>query len=527
MFKETAQSAKQREELLMMKTSLDGMRKNDENDTLELDRERHPVGRKDKEMEEFRRCGSEFKNGDETAQFKIAHSILNILTSACRQFVVDTSHTLDWVCLLFGGSLSLIELEGVLSSGIVEQLCTQIETDSGEGDHLPALHVLDRLCSGLSEVIENHKLTMTVQKNEEAKEDQFSLTRRCGFAIARIEKAVLVVEKRVGGQRNADRKTREVQEKIGGMIVRHFRSSIHSLEKEIGEIGIDLVAVRREMDDKMRQMEAERTKLREEVEKEKREIEMRDNERKLAEKSAEEERQKEFSMKMREIEEMKKMNEKWIEEGRQRDEEKKREAERKRIEEEDEERRKMRKEGAAAIEVFQPLKFTLSGNVFTKSVTDCSSIFTITFGPIVVRFTFVIRQCDPRHLAVGLIAPEMVEQATPGRGYFANLKRAANWDLNPSYKRARQNNKDSPHGSICKDAEVGQRVVLEADGREGKRTLKLSQDGETQPTFFSNIPVPFRFGIFLYTTGASVEIVSTEVLREASMVGGSLDVMMD
>ncbi|KAK2954331.1 hypothetical protein BLNAU_10663 [Blattamonas nauphoetae] len=48
-------------------------------------------------MDEFRRFESEFKNGDETVHFNIAHSVINILTSACRQFVVDTSHTLTWV----------------------------------------------------------------------------------------------------------------------------------------------------------------------------------------------------------------------------------------------------------------------------------------------------------------------------------------------------------------------------------------------------------------------------------------------
>ncbi|KAK2944592.1 hypothetical protein BLNAU_20499 [Blattamonas nauphoetae] len=96
---------------------------------------------------------------------------------------------------------------------------------------------------------------------------------------------------------------------------------------------------------------------------------------------------------------------------------------------------------------------------------------------------------------VGLIATDMVEQATPTQA--------------------------------CKAVAAGQRVVMEADGREGKRTLKLSQDGETQPVFFSNIPVPFRFVIQMYFTRNSVEIVSSEVLQEASMVGGSVEVVMD
>ncbi|KAK2952949.1 hypothetical protein BLNAU_12125 [Blattamonas nauphoetae] len=156
--------------------------------------------------------------------------------------------------------------------------------------------------------------------------DLFSLTRCCGFALARIEKAVvtlgetLTVEERKTGIETIH----HLQEKVGGVILRHFFSSSIQLPstKEVGEIGIDLAAVRREMDDKMKHIQAER-------EKERKELEM---EKETARK-AEEERQREFSRKMREMEEMKRMNEKWIEEGRQREEEKKREEERKRKEE--------------------------------------------------------------------------------------------------------------------------------------------------------------------------------------------------
>ncbi|KAK2947593.1 hypothetical protein BLNAU_17498 [Blattamonas nauphoetae] len=107
------------------------------------------------------------------------------------------------------------------------------------------------------------------------------------------------------------------------------------------------------------------------------------------------------------------------------------------------------------------------------------------------------------------------------------MKGGAGWNCYPTIRISRQNNKESHEGSACKAGAVGQRVVMEADGRGGKRTLKLSQDGETQPVFFSNIPVPFRFVILPSTKGNSVEIVSSEVLEEASMVGGSLEVVMD
>ncbi|KAK2943604.1 hypothetical protein BLNAU_21484 [Blattamonas nauphoetae] len=202
---------------------------------------------------------------------------------------------------------------------------------------------------------------------------------------------------------------------------------------------------------------------------------------------AEEERHREFARKIREIEEMKRMNEELIEEGRQRREEMKREEERKKKEEE--EKRRNVKEGAAAIEVFAQDKFTVSGNVFTKSVTDCSSLFSHSFGPVVVRITFVIRKCAMTWFLVGLIAPNVVEQATPTQGWFANLKGAAGWEISPSFRLARQNGMDSHKGTACKSETVGQRVVIEADGRKGKRTVKLSQDGETQPAYFSGLTI--------------------------------------
>ncbi|KAK2947545.1 hypothetical protein BLNAU_17511 [Blattamonas nauphoetae] len=415
-------------------------------------------------MEEFRRCESEFKNGDETVPFKIAHSVFNILTSESskmkerrsigirsgllerfserlsldcpstlsallssvigvmvtsvsegRQLVrsdlipsllalsshADSSlstpatHSLGLLC---GGSLSSIEVEGVLSSGIVERLCTRIESESSEVDHLPTIVVLDRLCCGLKEVIETEK-SKTTDQDTETKDDLFSRTRRCGFALSRIEKAVLTLGRALSSEQGQTRneKIQTLQKEVGEIILRHFFSSIPTpSQKEIGEIGIDLAAVRREieqerekakreMDKQIKQMETEMERLRQEREKEKREMESEREKEKESARIAEEKRKREFASKMREMEKMKKMNEELIEEGRQRKEEKKREEERKRVEEE--ERRRNVKEGAAAIEVFVRDKFTFAGNVFTKSVNDYSSLFSISFGPVIVRIT--------------------------------------------------------------------------------------------------------------------------------------------
>ncbi|KAK2963454.1 hypothetical protein BLNAU_1496 [Blattamonas nauphoetae] len=456
--------------------------------------------------------------------------IFIILSSLHSRPLSFSSDLVDIRSLLCGGSLSSQEVEGVLSSGIVESLCTRLESESGSVDVLPTLLVLDRLCSGLK-----RKISSTSQPSESddttikgkddrnehfAISDRFSLNRRCGLALSRIEIAVFTYARSLEGidedYQEDGHKHRDMQKEVGGLILRHFSASIASPSpKEIGEIGIDLVSVRSEMDDKMRQIEAEREKMQQSEELRQREFSM-----KMREMEAEREKEK------REMEEMKKFHEKWIEEGRKREEEKKRGEERKR-EEEEEERRRNVKEGAAAIEVFQHDKFTLAGNVFTKSVTDYSFLFSPSFGPVIARITFIIRSYDGSAFATGLIATNMVEQAMHFQGWFSSLKGGASWALYPSSQHAHHQNHASHLGSACKAGAVGQRVVMEADGREGIRSLKLSQDGVTQPVFFTNIPVPFRFGIYAYKTGHSVEIVSSEVLREPSMVGGTIAVSMD
>ncbi|KAK2959046.1 hypothetical protein BLNAU_6062 [Blattamonas nauphoetae] len=481
----------------------------------------------------------------------ILFSLFFIILSSSLWF---SSFCSDLICvwsLLCGGSLSSMEMEGVLSSGIVERLCTRIESDTREVDLVPTLLVLDRLCSGLKQMIssssqprESHGTTNKGKDDQHepfAMSDRFSLVQRCGFALTRIEQAVVTFGRSLE-KVECDEQVRVLQEKVGGMILRHFSSSITSTSpKEIGALGIDLAAVRREMDDRMKHIEKDRDILREEREKERREIKIRENEREISAKKAEEERQREFSRKMkeieaerekekRELEEMRRVNERLIEKGRQQ-EEKKREEEKKRKEYEErmrkeEERRRNVKEGVAAIEVFQQDKVALEGNVFRKTANGNYHLLSHSFGVVVVRITFIIRGVSGSW-SFGVISTDLTEQAKTAQDWFLEMKGGAGWDCHSIYHYSMQNNKGSHSGSACKLGAVGQRVVLEADGREGKRTLKLSQDRETQPVFFSNIPVPFRFVVDPYNRGDSVEIVSSEVLREASMVGGSLEVKMD
>ncbi|KAK2960298.1 putative Calcium/calmodulin-dependent protein kinase type II alpha chain [Blattamonas nauphoetae] len=181
--------------------------------------------------------------------------------------------------------------------------------------------------------------------------------------------------------------------------------------------------------------------------------------------------------------------------------------------------------GAAAIAPVDSTKWTVSGNVFTKKGKSYTTLLSSIFGTTVARLSFTIRAGPNNSFAVGIISSSLRNKALTF--YFPNLKGGAGWELHQDFRYAIQNNKLTNEGSACLSGRKGQRVVLEADGREGKRTLKMSQDGQTQQVFFTNIPVPFKFAVYIFEKSDAVEIESVEVVREAQMVGGTIAVKMD
>ncbi|KAK2955919.1 putative AGC family protein kinase [Blattamonas nauphoetae] len=181
--------------------------------------------------------------------------------------------------------------------------------------------------------------------------------------------------------------------------------------------------------------------------------------------------------------------------------------------------------GAAAIELFDQTRWTASGNVFSKSQNSYASLVSFEFGAEVARLSLTIRNGPKSNFVVGIISSSLSNETLTK--YFPDWMGGAGWEVFPTNRYAQQSGKQSNVGSACLGGREGQRVVLEADGREGKRTLKLSQDGETQPVFFTNIPVPFRFAVFIWKQDDSVAIESVSVVSSPQMVGGTIAVPMD
>ncbi|KAK2954280.1 hypothetical protein BLNAU_10779 [Blattamonas nauphoetae] len=181
--------------------------------------------------------------------------------------------------------------------------------------------------------------------------------------------------------------------------------------------------------------------------------------------------------------------------------------------------------GAAAIELFNQTRWTVSENVFTKTQDYYASLLSFVFEAVVARLSFTIKTGQNASFIVGIISPSLSNETLTD--CVTRLKGGAGWDLYPICRSAEQNWKETNKRSACLGGREGQRVVMEADGREGKRTLKLSQDGETAPVFFTNFPVPFRFAVCIRMEDEAVEIESVEVVSSPQMVGGTIAVPMD
>ncbi|KAK2946122.1 putative CAMK family protein kinase [Blattamonas nauphoetae] len=181
--------------------------------------------------------------------------------------------------------------------------------------------------------------------------------------------------------------------------------------------------------------------------------------------------------------------------------------------------------GAAAIELFDRKNWTVFGDVFKKIQGSHTSLVSFEFGAVVARLSLTIGKGPTSAFVIEIISSNLSYNAFDG--FFPVLKGGAGWNLDPDERYAIQNDQDTNKGSACLGGRNGQRVVLEADGREGKRTLKLSQDGETAPVFFTNIPVPFCFAVFILQLYDSVLIESVDVVSVPQMAGGTIPVQMD
>ncbi|KAK2958932.1 hypothetical protein BLNAU_6181 [Blattamonas nauphoetae] len=486
----------------------------------------------------------------------------SLLVHADPTLSVPATHAVGLVC---DSSLSCGDVEGVLSGGVVEKVCSWVEgwKEVGKevGKVLGLLRVVDKLCVGLKGALRSAQKQDQEQKvkekkkeksgkehgqagqNEEESRDGWSLGSRCQSALDLMENTLLgLCSARESEEKESSAEVDvEVKGQAGWILAVHFPHVLSGGRKEVGVIGVDVGREMRAMEETEKRREEERQAEREEMKKKLEEMERKEEEREREMKKKEEEREREarrreeererqFELKIAELNEQTERHKQFIEEGEEREREatrRREEEKRKEVERCKEEMKRQSKEGAAVIEWFPADGFSLNGSVFTRSGrgSDHHTLLSAEFGSVVVRFTVTFQKITEYSL-IGVIASALTERAR-NLAICATFMGGAGWIMSTGVPICSETCEVVRNGSACAGGREGQRVVLEADGRDGKRTLRLSQDGQTQPTFFSNIPVPFRFAILLCGIGGSVSIESVEVVAEPQLSGGGTEIPMD
>ncbi|KAK2959051.1 hypothetical protein BLNAU_6067 [Blattamonas nauphoetae] len=412
---------------------------------------------------------------------------------------VPAAHAIGLMC---DSCLPCGDVEGVLNGGVVEKVCSWVENSKEVGNVLGLLRVVDKLCVGLKGAVrsaqkqeqeqnekENPKEKSEKEQGqagqmEEESRDGWSLESRCQSALNLMENTLLGL----CSTRESEEKESSADVEVTEKAEREKRR-----EEEMKMMKEEMDKLKAEMERKEKERENEAKKREEEREKE---STRREQEREREAKTREEERRKEHEQKMAALNEQVERYSVFIEAGK----EKEIEANRCREEERrKEEMKRLSKTGAAAIEWFPTDLFSVKGSVFKLKTRSDPTLLSAEFGKVVARFTFTFKKFTSRY-RIGDFPSAQTEDVKNGED-FTYLKGGAGWCVHPIDQTAFQNGFSYSKKSACAGMREGQRVVLEADGRDGKRTLRLSQDGQTQPTFFSNISVPFRFALRLDPLG--------------------------
>ncbi|KAK2951764.1 hypothetical protein BLNAU_13257 [Blattamonas nauphoetae] len=181
------------------------------------------------------------------------------------------------------------------------------------------------------------------------------------------------------------------------------------------------------------------------------------------------------------------------------------------------------KTGADAIEIFDEDFFIKTGNTFTlrqrpeNEVTNFipKTLFSPLISSDVAQLSFTITHSSGGY-SVGAVSPHLVDAGT--QTILRNEKHGrACWGVNYTPPAPAQANGAPP-------SRYTRKFVLEADCRDGRRTVKYSSDGTVFSDFFSNISLPLRFAITLVHPTVSVTNHSLTFTAKPTLKGGSKEI---
>ncbi|KAK2946605.1 hypothetical protein BLNAU_18441 [Blattamonas nauphoetae] len=179
------------------------------------------------------------------------------------------------------------------------------------------------------------------------------------------------------------------------------------------------------------------------------------------------------------------------------------------------------KTGADAIELFDEDFIIKTGDTFTlrerpeneKTNFIPKTLFSPVTSSNVAQLSFTITHSS-FGFRLGAISPHLVDFGTQD-DIFSEEHRTATWGEDYTPPAPAQAN-------VAHPVQWARQIVVEADCRDGRRTVKLFHDGEVNQVFYLNLSLPFRFVITLCHPSVSVTIHSLTFTANPTLVGGTM-----
>ncbi|KAK2951638.1 hypothetical protein BLNAU_13377 [Blattamonas nauphoetae] len=180
------------------------------------------------------------------------------------------------------------------------------------------------------------------------------------------------------------------------------------------------------------------------------------------------------------------------------------------------------KTGADAIEIFDEDFFIKTDNTFTlrqRPENEKTNFIPKTlFSPIitsdVAQLSFTITHSNFGFRS-GAVKPHLIDTGTK-EDIWEEKHGGACWAYDSRHPAVLQANAAPPQRRTYQ-------IVLEADCRDERQTLKTMENGKVNSNFSTNLSPPFRFVITLLNPSVSVTIHTLSFTAKPTLVGGEIE----
>ncbi|KAK2950368.1 hypothetical protein BLNAU_14703 [Blattamonas nauphoetae] len=121
-------------------------------------------------------------------------------------------------------------IKGMIDTGFLKRLQTSLQFSKDAPTILSTLDVLDSLCPALKKLLKEEETKQKPDLSDSTQIEDYSTIRRCQYALTLIQQSIVDCMSTLTDRELSDHSVDQIQNKIGGILVRHFPPSISKID---------------------------------------------------------------------------------------------------------------------------------------------------------------------------------------------------------------------------------------------------------------------------------------------------------